>query len=99
MHAWRWLDKITEVIVVSKVCPMNTRRSVVDFGLRPVKTSIGDILLRVAQSVVLRVYCTSGTISGQWARFHDGPDLLRVVLSIENHSRLCRSIEPFAQGV
>ena len=90
VQAWKWLDDITEVVTVSKVCPVNARRSAVDFGFCPVKTSIGDIFPSVAHSVVLRLYCTSGTISGQRPKFQDGPDSLRIVLNILKHPRLWR---------
>ena len=45
-------------------------KSVVDLGLRPVKTSKGDMLPSVGHSVVFKLYCTSGTMSSQ--RF-EGP--------------------------
>ena len=90
--------EITDVFTSSKLWPEKASRSAADFGLRPVNTSIGDMLSRDLDSVVLRLYCTRGTISGQRFRFQEGPDLLRTVRKISKHSRLCRSIMSFAHG-
>ena len=92
------LAEITDFFTVSKVCPEKAKRSAVDLGFRPVNTSIGDILPSDLDSVVLRLYCTSGTISGQRFRLQEGPDSLKMARKILKHSRLCRSIVLFAHG-
>ena len=92
------LAEITDFFTVPKVCPEKAKRSAVDLGFRPVNTSIGDILSSDLVFVVLRLYCTNGTVSGQRSRLQEGPDSLKMARKILKHSRLCRSIVPFAHG-
>ena len=47
-------------LIELKLWPENASKSVVDLGLRPVKTSKGDMLPSVLHSVVFRLYCTRG---------------------------------------
>ena len=64
MQVFSQLAETTDFFTVSKLCPEKAKRSAVDLGFRPVNTSIGDMLPSDLDSVVLRLYCTSGTISG-----------------------------------
>ena len=91
-------DDTIAVSIVSNSCPLNAIKSIVDLGLRPMKTSSGVRLHSVVHSVVLSTYCTKGTISGQRLNVHVGPDSPRIVLKTLKHSRLCLSIPPFAHG-
>ena len=57
--------EVTVVAMIElKLWPDNASKSVVDLGLRPAKTSKGDMLPSVLHFVVFRLYCTRGTMSG-----------------------------------
>ena len=70
------LAEITVLFTFSNSCPEKANRSAVDLGARPVNTFIGDMYPSALDSLVFRLYCTSGTISGHRSRLHDGPDSL-----------------------
>ena len=92
------LDVMVVFLISLNVCPVNAKRSIVDCGFRPLKTSIGDTFPSVGHLVVFKLYCTSDTMSGHWFRFIEGPDLPSTVRKISKHSRLWRSIVPFDHG-
>ena len=92
------LDVMVVFLISLNVCPVNAKRSIVDRGFRPLKTSIGDKFPSVGHSVVFRLYCTSDTMSGHWFRLTEGPDSPSTVRKILKHSRLWRSIVPFDHG-